>query len=108
MIAIIYNGNAVLGYHLTPDLEEMAELGTTYDLLDKVPTIVLDTPLDHYVERTGEGKYRLMALPPVPPDRIEQLETENLELKLALAELAKAQQTDRSTLSSHLRSWLKS
>ncbi|MFC4303885.1 hypothetical protein [Cohnella boryungensis] len=42
--------------------------------------------------------------PPVlKPDRIAQLETENLELKLALAELAEAQQT----YNSRWPNWLK-
>lgn len=45
---------------------------------------------------------------PSHEDRIVQLEAENLELKLAIAELAEVQQTDKPTLSSHLRSWLKS
>lgn|GEM_PF-2108201 len=43
-----------------------------------------------YVEHS-----RTTRIDPLPPDRIAQLETENLELKLALAELAEAQQTDK-------------
>ncbi len=103
MIAIIYSGNFVVGYHESPDLDEMKALGTEYDLLDEVPEILLDIPQGHYAQRIAVGEYQLVALPPDPPDRIAQLETENLELKLALAELAEAQQT----YDSRWPNWLK-
>lgn len=60
-----------------------------------------DPKQEAYVEQSRTTRIDL--LPPDPPDRIAQLETENLELKLALAELAEAQQT----YNSRWPNWLK-
>ncbi len=62
---------------------------------------IFDSDQGAYVEHSRTT--RIDPLPPDPPDRIVQLETENLELKLALAELAEAQQT----FNSRWPNWLK-
>lgn len=94
------NGN----YHRVQTWEDGSEIsmfisGTKTDAIridsQTVEDVVyqFDPEQGAYVEQSRTT--RIDPLPPEPEERISQLETENLELKLALAELAEAQQSDK-------------
>lgn len=95
--AIIYSGGNVVGYHNTPDVDEFTELGAQFDLVEKVPDIILHTPVNKLVVRVCEGEYELKDIPPVPPpeQEIAQLKAENLTFKLKIAELGAAAEQDK-------------
>lgn len=88
MRAVIYNGDRVTGYHLSPDIEDFDDLGTQYDVLQEIPEIILNTPSGHTVKRNGPGDYELEPLPPPEPSDLDiigqqlvQRELETLELR---------------------------
>ncbi len=97
------------------ELSEDSHITSFYGTVEKIETIRIDndTVADvmymfsledeqyQYIEQSRTMRHD--PLPPDPPDRIAQLETENLELKLALAELAEEQQT----YNSRWPNWLK-
>lgn len=98
MVAIIYSRGYVVGYNTTPNIEEFETLGTHYDLIDELPSVISETPKDYAVKRIGPGEYELEKLPEKPPelvDRITQLEQDQLAVKLAVAELASVSEQDK-------------
>jgi hypothetical protein len=93
--AIIFSGDNVVGYHPEPNIEEMDALGTQYELVEEVPDIILNTPVNHIVKRTAEGLYELVEFnnsPQPSPDqlRLEQLEAENAQLRTDMADVQMA------------------
>lgn len=101
MIYEIREGN-VYATRTAGDCLESSLIGpATYTITERVNSqTVADTT---HVFNLLTGVYdeesrteRVEPLPVSPPDRVAQLEAENLELKLALSELAEAQEADKT------------
>ncbi len=89
MVAILFNGNLVIGYHLTPDIDEFEKSGIEFIIIDELPEIIRVTPGGFVVERQGD-EYVLVELPEPEiseQERIDQLESQNLMLMEAIADL---------------------
>ena len=87
MIAIFYRGKDVIAWH--PDPKNMEPTTLTYDLVDKVPEVIANTPAGYGVKRVSEGVYELYELPkpkPTPTDKITTMENEAALLALELVD----------------------
>jgi len=91
MVAIIYSGMYVVGYHPSPKIEEFSASGLQYDLAEEVPEIILNKPEGYAVKRIAAGQYELEPLPPPELDPITQLQ-------LAITELAEAYEQDKTDI----------
>jgi hypothetical protein len=83
MIAIILNGNYVKG--VFPDYTESVQLMNEFILVDELPSAFIDLPENVIVKYEG-GEFQRVELPPKPPDRIAQLESDNAFLALQLVD----------------------
>jgi len=95
MIAVIHNIGYVIGFHLSPEITFLEDSKISFDLVQDVPEFILNVPDGYVVRRDGEGQYALVPTPPTPPDRIAQLEQDQLAVKLAIAELASVGEQDK-------------
>jgi hypothetical protein len=83
MIAILLNNGYVKG--VFPDYTENVEIMGEFVLVSELPAVFIDLPENVIVKYEG-GEFQRVDLPPKPPDRISQLESDNAFLALQLAD----------------------